>query len=141
MKTYFLIFATLFSSFAFLSCSNDDDNQPIEPDNHPIVGKWDLISITGGWDPRHFNSGDYIYNFSSDGTMEITVAEGVEQSDDYTIYGLNFTYTINDSILVLTSDNYPDHPLDTPFLIENDTLKFITDLSAGGNIDTFVRLE
>lgn len=141
MKAYFLIIAILFSSFVFTSCSNDDDNTPTQPDNHPIVGKWDLISITGGWDDRYFNSGDYIYTFSTDGTMEISIAENVEQNDDYSIFGNNFTYTITDGILELTSANYPDHPQQSSFLIESDTLQLITDLAVGGNIDTYVRIE
>lgn len=141
MKKNILILACIFSSFVILSCNNDDESQQVQPDDHPIVGKWELMSITGGWDTRYFNEGDYVYQFFNDGTMKINIGENVELQDDYSIYGLNFTYTLNDTILSLIGENYPEHSVSTVYSIEGNILKFGYDISSGGNIDTFRRID
>lgn len=145
-KSYILIFATLFFSFAFFSCNNDDDNQAVEPDNHPIVGKWSLVSLTGGWNPREFILGEIVWDFSPDNTMLITIQEGVEPSpsDVFTpsAFEVNYTFSVNDlnGILTLTSDDYPEHPIDIPFVIESDSLHLPVDESADGMSYHFVKL-
>lgn len=141
MKKIVLILVCIFSSFVILSCNNDDESQQVQPDDHPIVGKWELMSITGGWDTRYFNEGDYVYQFFNDGTMKINIGENVELQDDYSIYGLNFTYTLNDTILSLIGENYPEHSVSTVYSIEGNILKFGYDISSGGNIDTFRRID
>lgn len=141
MKTYTLIFKILLILFTILSCNNDDENPTQQPEPHPIEGKWELISITGGWDTRYFNEGDYIYQFYNDGTMIISKGENVEEEDDLSIYGLNFTYTTEDSIINFVSDNYPNNPFSTDYHIEDNTMKFGSDITSGGNIDTFKRID
>jgi hypothetical protein len=125
----------------FVSCKNDDENPTQQPEAHPIEGKWELISITGGWNTLYFNEGDYIYQFYDDGTMIISIGEDVEVEDDFSIYGLNFTYTINDSMINFVSDNYPNNPFSTYYTIEEDSMKIGANISHGGNIDSFKRID
>lgn len=73
--------------------------------------------------------------------MIISIGENVVEDDDFSIYGLNFHYTINDTILRLIGENYPDHYVSTDYRIEGNTLKFGFDITSGGNIDTFKRIE
>ena len=43
-KTAFLAF--FFIAFAFVACKDDDDKTTTPVDNNPIVGKWQLTSVT-----------------------------------------------------------------------------------------------
>lgn len=58
-----LLCSFLLTAFVFTSCNNDDENLTQEPEPHPIEGKWEMLSITVGWDTRYFNEGDYVYQF------------------------------------------------------------------------------
>jgi hypothetical protein len=84
MKTYILILATIFSSFTFSSCNNDDDNQVpiIEEPNHPIVKEWSLITRNAAWNPTYtFEENDVVWTFNNQNQVIIDINMDVTEQE------------------------------------------------------------
>lgn len=151
MKTYFLSFMTLFFIFSLSACSNDDDNQPIQPNDHPIVGKWSLISARIDWtDPHTFNQGDIIWEFNDD---EVLININIDDNNltpilyPFHVSGENANYEINnnESQITFFIDYLQDGQTNNyayPYEIISDTLKigFESSSTGGVSLRTFVRM-
>jgi|SRR5690606_2792164 len=148
MKTYFLILATLFSSFVFIACNNDDDNQPVEPDNHPIVGKWELIKKEGDWNPITFGDNVVVWTFNEN---QVQIQINIDE-EEHIIQSMLFPFHIPGTYNYSINENHINFELDYiqqegyrvyPFEITNDTLiigEVVNNPDDGGGIKlTFVR--
>ena len=102
MKTFrllsYLFIATLCMT-SFASCSDDDDNLPVDQFKTSIVGTWEVKHVKGWgieegdketWDEKV--EAGWLYTLESDGT-------GYETEDDY---DLEFDWTITNTKLRLT---------------------------------------
>lgn len=149
MKTYILILASIFSSFTFSSCNNDDDKNPIvEEPNHPIIGKWSLVKVEGGFSPTtSFEVGQIIWEFKVDNAMNVLISEGVvpAENDRFTsqYLGLNYTYSFNEEQTEITfvSNNYPNNPQKMEFTIDSGKLYLNDNVSSDGIGREFVKVQ
>ena len=141
MKTFFLTISIILSSALFISCSSNDDeptppSPPIE-ENHPIVGKWNLIELYLSWDPNpiyYYEPGDIVWNFKPDNILEIFVKEGIEPEDSFSqgVLGDEYIYLINetDDTVSLAGNYYPDWFIKSPMNLNENTL-----ILGGGTAD------
>lgn len=152
MKTNHLIFTVFLSLFIVLSCSSDDDsngdNPPAQSENHPIVGKWSLIQLIGGFSPTsHFNLNEIVWEFKADHTMIVSIEENIQpaQNDTFTsqFLGLNYSYDVNDTEDVITfiSTDFPNHPQTMNYEIVGDSLYLDTNVASDGVSRLFVKIK
>lgn len=150
MKPFFLYFLLVISLLTFTTCKSDDDQKNIveETQNHPIVGKWSLLEVTGGFSPTaNFEVGQIIWNIKADGTMNVTISDGVvpAQNDRFTdeYLGLNYVYSFNEEQTEITfvSNGYPYHPQKMVYIISLNKLYLDAGVASDGVGRDFVRIQ
>jgi len=56
-----------------MSCEDDENI-------NPIIGKWNLIQVSGGWISQQYNSGDIVWRFSEDSLkIEDNIAPSLDE--------------------------------------------------------------
>jgi len=142
MKTIFLTISIILSSALYISCNNNDDEPtppslPIE-ENHPIVGKWNLIELRYSmWSSNcYYDSGDIVWNFKPDNTLEIFVKEGIEPEDSFSqgVLGDEYIYLINETsdTVCLAGNYYPDWFIGLSMNLNENTLILGGSLASDG---------
>lgn len=100
MKKYYILmlFTIIVSTLSFTACTNDDDNDNINENNYAdlIIGKWELIDVSGD-------------EFEGQTTYLKFVQNGLGCSYSYNEYDYfedNYSWIINGNMLNFKFDDY-----------------------------------
>ncbi len=141
MKKFFLLSNLL---FLFVSCNNDDDQQP-EQTNNAIKGSWSLVSISGGFAPTiNLNPSWIKYHFGQNLTVINNNPSTTAQNTGLETGSYAYSFNENSSICG-TSDYYKvsisNFATNSCVKIEGNEMVFDFGTDADGLAYKFVREE
>ena len=101
MKAIILIL----SVFLATSCNNDDDNST-EQNNHDIVATWYLIKFEPGFSPTGNYTDEIQWTFATNNSVDVVIENGTNTNSSLPLNSNgNYTYSIDNEILILNSDD------------------------------------